>query len=81
MQRGEIYHQDMPQKCLRDVFGLNLFETMSVGCQQSHKDETKFDIDLQIKERPAQTGDLDMEWSLVPSPSGKLGLASIVPGL
>lgn len=71
----------MPQKCLRDVFGLGLFETMSVGCQQSHKDESKFDIDLQVKERPAQTGDLDMEWSLAPSASGKLGLASIVPGM
>ena len=54
---------------------------MSVGCQQSHKDESKFDIDLQVKERPAQTGDLDMEWSLAPSASGKLGLASIVPGM
>lgn len=71
----------MPQKCLRDVFGLGLFETMSVGCQQSHKDESKFDIDLQIKERPAKTCELDMEWAIAPTASGKPGLASIIPGM
>ena len=70
----------MPQKCLREVFGLGLFETMSVGCQQSHKDESKFDIDLQVKERPAKTGDIDMEWSIAPTASGRPGLSSIVPG-
>jgi len=79
-QKGEIFHQDMPQRVLRDVFGLGLFENMSVGCNQSRKDETKFDVDLQVKERPAQTGDLELEWALVPSPSGKPGLASPIPG-
>ena len=79
-QKGDIYHQDMPQKCLREVFGLGLFETMSVGCQQSHKDESKFDIDLQVKERPPKTGDIDMEWAIAPTSSGRAGLASIIPG-
>lgn len=70
----------MPQKCLREVFGLGLHETMSVGCKQSMKDETKFDIELQVKERPAKTADIELEWPIAPTAKGRPGLATLVPG-
>ena len=81
MQANEIYHQDMPQKCLREVFGLGLHETMSVGCKQSMKDETKFDIELQVKERPAKTADVELEWPIALTAGGRPGLATLIPGV
>lgn len=70
----------MLRKCLRDVFGLGLFESMSVNSRPSSKDESRVDVDLMVKERPVKTADLDLEWGIVPTASGRPGLATWVPG-
>lgn len=80
VQRGQLFNGDFLRKCLRDVFGLGLFESMSVNSRPSAKDDTKVDIDLMVKERPVNTADLDLEWQLARTPSGRLGLTSLMPG-
>ena len=81
MQKGQLFKGDYLRKCLRDVFGLGLFESMSVNSKPSKRDDTRVDIELMLKERPMKTADLDLEWQLAPTPSGRPGLVTLVPGV
>ena len=80
MQRGQIFNGENLRKCLKDVFALGIFESMSVNSRPSTKDDTRVDIDLMVKERPVKTADLDLEWQIARTPGGRPGLASWVPG-
>ena len=80
VQKGALFKGEDLQTCLRDVFGLGLFESMSVQQKTNPKDDTKMDIDLMVKERPGKTADLELEWQLAPTDNGRPGLVTLVPG-
>lgn len=80
IRNGDVYNLDDGEKALRAVFALQLFDNVQIFPRPNQQNESQIDVEVLVKERPMQTTEVETEWSIAPSDSGRPGLVSLIPG-
>jgi len=79
-REGMLYSQDDARRALRDIFATNLFDNVQVAPRQSSRDEKEVEVDVLLRERPAKSAEVEMEWQFQPNERGLPAVVSLVPG-
>ena len=58
---GQLYNVEDAKTALRDIFLLQLFDNVQVVPRPDDRDQSKVQVDIMLRERPAKTADRPTE--------------------
>jgi outer membrane protein assembly factor BamA len=80
IKEGDVLNNNDISKAVNNVFGTHLFERVSVSFRPCDERSQLFDVEVLVRERAAETAEVEAEWKLDRGTKGYPVLARLVPG-